>query len=175
MDASGGAVTVSTRLSHSWLLLFWGGQPGVDWCKGECLYGPDVALAAALGNAVRLEASQTAPRVPCSRCSRAGVWCCVRVALTCHVHLGLCWSWHVLGLSWCSPVSWLAALCPLAALLNSGSGICCGWPSSLHPPLDECSLGCPPAPEPGVPCWGRGPIRLHTHTHTQPMAHSQHS
>ena len=64
MDASGGAVTVSTRLSHSWLLLFWGGQPGVDWCKGECLYGPDVALAAALGNAVRLEASQTAPRIP---------------------------------------------------------------------------------------------------------------
>ena len=184
------------------------------------MYGPDVALAAALGSAVRLEASQTAPRIPCSR---GGAWRCVRVVLTCHVHLGLGWSWHVLGpgllnsplwcspvswlvalpwllsgwrmvlceggahvpcspgpllvlarawagaafsSSWCSPVSWLAALCTLAALLNSDSGICCCWPSSLHPPLDECSLGGPPAPEPGVPCWGRGPIRLHTHTHT---------
>ena len=113
MDASGGAVTVSTRLSHSWLLLFWGGQPGVDWCKGVCLYGPDVVLAVALGNAVRLEPSQTAPRIPCSR---GDAWRCVRVVHTCHVHLGLCWSWHVLGpgllnsSSWCSPVPWLVAL-----------------------------------------------------------------
>ena len=101
-------------------------------------------------------------------------WRCVRVVHTCHVHLGLCWPLHVLGpellnsSSWCSPVFWLVARILLlpAALLNSDSCICCRWPSSLPPPLDEGVLGFPPAPEPGVPCWGRGPIRLHTHTHT---------